>query len=719
MKKKTNKTKSRSTKNNNINNKKKKILVIVESPAKAKTISRYLGKDYVVDSSNGHLIDLPKSRLAIDVENDFQPEYKVIRGRMSILKNLKKQASNSEKVLLATDPDREGEAISWHLANAIKEVNPEIKRITFNEITKSAIQESLNHIRDIDICKVNAQQARRILDRLVGYNISPILWKKVKAGLSAGRVQSIALKLICERENEVKAFQSEEYWTIEVEFGKNNKQFAAKLIKMHDEKIEIKNKEEAEKISALLKEANFSISDVIVKERKKNPLPPYITSTLQQDGLNRIGFSAYRTMRIAQQLYQGIELKDEGPVGLITYMRTDSTRIASSALTQTRSFISENFGKDYLPDNPIIYKRKKNVQDAHESIRPTDITRTPEKVSDSLSPEQYKLYKLIYNRFLGSQMNPAILLQTGIQIQGINGDTNFELKLNLSRYKFDGFTKIYSYDNNGEIEDVPDMEKGENLTFKELKAIQHFTQPPPRYNDASLVKVLEESGIGRPSTYAPTIATLEFRYYITREERQLIPTELGQVVNGLLIENFPRIVNINFTAEIEEKLDEIAEAKSDWKQMLREFYPSFIETVEEALENIEEIEDFKKGIPTEEICEKCGSPIVEKIGRYGRFLACSSFPECRNAKPLPIADCPVPGCDGKLVMRRSRKRRKFYACSNSECDYILWKKPLEEKCPECNYYLVSSGNRNRQIKKCSNKNCDYQIEEKGSVINVG
>ncbi len=437
---------------------------------------------------------------------------------------------------------------------------------------------------------------------------------------------------------------------------------------------------------------------------------------MQQDGLNRLGYSAYRTMRIAQVLYSGVELKDEGLVGLITYMRTDSTRIAPSALDQTRAFIAENIGKEYLPENPVIYKTKKKAQDAHEAIRPTDITRTPEKVSDSLGPAEYKLYKLIYNRFLASQMNPAILLQTSINIKGINGDTDFGLKLSYSKYKFDGFTKVYSYNNNKDpIKGLPDIGEGESLDFKDLKSIQHFTQPPPRYNDASLVKVLEESGIGRPSTYAPTIATLDFRYYITREGRQLIPTELGQVVNGLLTEHFPEIVNTNFTSEIEEKLDKIAEEKADWKEMLREFYPSFIESVEKALENIEEIEDFKKGIPTDEVCEKCGSPMVEKIGRYGRFLACSGFPECRNAKPLPIADCPVPGCDGKIVLRRSRKRRKFYACSKEDCNYVLWKKPLKENCPECNYYLVLSKTKNRQLKKCSNKECDYEIEEKGSV----
>ena len=508
-----------------------------------------------MDSANGHLVDLPKSGMAVDVENDFEPEYKVIRGRMSIVKELKKKAKAAEKVLLAADPDREGEAISWHLANILKEVNPDIKRIVFNEITKEAIQESLNNIKDIDIDKVNAQQARRILDRLVGYNISPILWKKVKAGLSAGRVQSVALKLICVREKEIRAFKPEEYWTVDAEFTKNDSVFPAKLKKMNDEDVEIKNKDEADRINSLLEGADFIISDITARERKKNPFAPYITSKLQQDSLNRLGFAAQRTMRIAQQLYQGIAVKGEGHIGLITYMRTDSTRIAQGALEDVRGYIKDRFGEKYLPENPNIYKNKKNAQDAHEAIRPTDIKRIPDDIMDSLAPEQYKLYRLIYNRYLASQMNPAIILQTGITINGKNKDTDFILKLNFSKYKFKSFTEVYSYDNNGQISDAPDLAVNEKLDLKEIKCEQHFTQPPPKFNDASLIKVLEESGIGRPSTYAPTIATLEFRFYITREGRQLNPTELGIIVSDLLTENFSDIFNESFTSDIEEKLD--------------------------------------------------------------------------------------------------------------------------------------------------------------------
>lgn len=688
------------------NVKKKKIFVIVESPAKAKTINKYLGRDYIVDSSKGHLIDLPKSRLAVDIENDFKPEYKVIRGRASILKELKKKAGNCESVLLAADPDREGEAISWHLANALKVVNHNIKRIVFNEITKDSIREAIKHPIDIDMNKVNSQQARRILDRLVGYKISPILWQKVKAGLSAGRVQSVTLRLICEREDEIIRFHPQEYWSIEVEFNKNGEMFKAKLVKYNGEKIEINNKEEADKISQLLRKSEFYVSDIVEKERRRNPLPPYITSKIQQDGLNRLGFSAQRTMRIAQQLYEGIDVEGEGPVGLITYMRTDSTRIADSAMSQTRDFIKEKFGNSYLPDTPNVYKSKKSAQDAHEAIRPTSITRTPEEIKHSLTPEQNKLYELIYNRFLASQMTQAVMQLTSIIINGENKE-DFELHISFSKYKFDGFTKVYSYNVNETQDNIPEMEKGEKLKFNELFSQQHFTQPPPRYSDASIIKILEESGIGRPSTYAPTVATLEWRYYIIKEGRQIIPTELGKLINILLVKNFPDIINVDFTAEIEEKLDEIAEARINWIQMLKDFYPAFIEDVNKALENIEQIDDYKKGIPTDKVCEKCGEPMVKKLGRFGYFLACSGFPDCRNAKPLPIADCPVPGCDGKIISRRSKRKKTFYVCTNDDCEYILWSKPLKDKCPKCGYYLIFSKKNKMLIRKCSNKDCDY------------
>ncbi len=704
------------TKSRKKKTKKKKILVIVESPAKAKTINKYLGNDYIVDSSKGHLIDLPKSRLAVDVDNGFEPEYKIIKGRASILRELKKKAGAAKSVLLAADPDREGEAISWHLFNALKPVNPEIKRIVFNEITKDAIKESLNHPTEINMKMVNSQQARRILDRLVGYKISPILWKKVKAGLSAGRVQSIALKIICEREEEVNKFGPKEYWTIEVDLEKGDEAFNAKLVKRNNEKIEINNKEETDQICDKLKKSDFNVADIVIKERKRNPLSPYITSKLQQDGLNRLGYSAQRTMRVAQQLYEGMDITGEGPVGLITYMRTDSTRISQTALEQTREYIKTSFGEKYLPESPNIYKSKKNAQDAHEAIRPTSIRRTPESVKVNLSPEQYKLYELIYNRFLASQMTPAILQMTSIIINGQNNDDVFELHLNYSKYQFDGFTKVYYYNDKDEDNNVPDLKKDDKLDLKDIIPEQHFTQPPPRYSDASLIKILEESGIGRPSTYAPTIATLDSRYYIQREGRQLVPTQLGKLINKLLTKNFPDIINIDFTAEIEEKFDKIADEDCDWKQMLEEFYPKLMKRVEYALEHIEEIDDYKKGIPTDKVCEKCNRPMVKKLGRFGYFLACSGFPECRNAKPLPIADCCVPGCEGKIIGARTKKKRKFFVCTNEECEYILWSKPLQDKCPKCHYYLIHAKKNKKLIKKCSNQKCDYIEKEEDYVV---
>ncbi|MBU1078621.1 MAG: type I DNA topoisomerase [Spirochaetes bacterium] len=707
--------------------KKKKILVIVESPAKAKTINKYLGSNFIVDSSKGHLIDLPKSRLAVDVDNNFQPEYKIIKGRASILKELKKKAGAAKSVLLAADPDREGEAISWHLANALKEVNPDIKRIIFNEITKDAIRESVDHPVEIDMNKVNSQQARRILDRLVGYKISPILWKKVKAGLSAGRVQSVALKIICDREDEISIFVPQEYWTIEVEFIKDKEVFSTNLVKINGEKFEINNKEEADRVSSLLHDSKFHVAEIIEKERKRNPLPPYITSKLQQDGLNRLGYSAQRTMRIAQQLYEGIDITGEGPAGLITYMRTDSTRIGNSALQQVREYIKEEFGDQYLPEEPNVYKSKKNVQDAHEAIRPTSVARTPESIKENLTPDQYKLYSLIYNRFLASQMTPGLLMMTTVMITGINKDENFELHLNYSKYKFDGFTRVYSYSGKEANNNIPHLDKDEKLQFHEMKTEQHFTQPPARYSDASIIKVLEESGIGRPSTYAPIISTLEWRYYIQREGRQLIPTELGMLISKLLVKNFPHIMNIDFTVEIEEKLDKIADAEIEWKDMLKDFYPPFMENVEKAMINIEEIDDYKKGLPTDEVCdkinpetgEKCGAPMVKKLGRYGYFLACSRFPDCRNAKPLPIADCPVPGCDGQIIGRQSKRKRKFFVCSKEDCNYILWSKPLKDKCPKCRYYLIYARKDKQTIKKCSNPECDYwKLSEEDQKVHV-
>ncbi len=694
--------------------KKEKILVIVESPSKAKTINKYLGKDYVVESSKGHLIDLPKSKLGVDIENNFQPKYQVIRGKAPLLNNLKKKAKSASKVFLAADPDREGEAISYHLANALEKFNPDIKRIVFNEITKSAIEEAVKKPQELDMNKVNAQQSRRILDRLVGYNLSPLLWAKIKRGLSAGRVQSVALKIICEREKEIEDFKPVEYWTFEGVFSKENssKEFFARLSKIDGKKVEFIGKEESVEITKLLKTAVYSVSDVIEKERKKNPLPPYITSKLQQDGLNRLGFPARKTMRLAQRLYEGVEIPGEGFVGLITYMRTDSTRISPMALEQTRKFIAEEFGDKYLPDSPNIYRSKKSAQDAHEAIRPTSIYRTPESIKSALDRDLYRLYKLIYSRFLASQMTPALISQRTVLIDGINNGKTFTFPITVSKYIFDGFTKVYNF---GSMEkaNIPVLHKGDKIQLLDIKTEQHFTQPPPRFTDASLIKVLEESGIGRPATYAPTIATLENRYYITREGRQLIPTELGKITNKMLVENFPEIINEDFTAQMEEKLDEVAEAKLDWVQMLKDFYPKFKMSVDRAHEHIEEIPDYKQGTPTNEVCEKCGAPMVKKLGRFGYFLACSNFPECRNAKPIPVADCPAPGCDGKIVVKTSKRRRKFYVCTNypDKCNFITWDKPIvNEKCPKCGYYLSFSKKGKKMYKKCTNPDCDFIVE---------
>lgn len=691
--------------------KKEKILVIVESPSKAKTINKYLGADYMVDSSKGHLIDLPKSRLAVDVEHDFKPEYKVIKGKLSILKELKKKAAMASEVLLAADPDREGEAISWHLANALKDSNPVIKRIVFNEITHDAILEALTKPQDINVSLVNAQQARRILDRLVGYKISPILWKKVKAGLSAGRVQSIALRLICEREKEIQGFTPQEYWSVDVEFVKDQKPFLVRLAKINGEKINIESQKEAERISGLLQGTEFVIQDIVMTEKKRYPLPPHITSKLQQDSFNRLGFTSQKTMMIAQQLYEGIDLEGEGPVGLITYMRTDSTRISPLAVQQTRDYIQKTFGPAYLPESPNVFKSSKNAQDAHEAIRPTLIQRTPDSIKHSLTPDQYRLYRLIYERSLSCQMTPAVISQNTIYVRGEKEGQVFDLQISHSHYMFDGFTKVYPVSVKNGV-DLPELVKGESLPLNRIVPEQHFTQPPPRFSDASLVKILEESGIGRPSTYAPTVATLENRYYVLREGRQLVPTQLGILVNDLLMKHFPSIMNVNFTAQMEEKLDEVAEARADWIRLLKDFYPEFEGAVSRAMEHMEEITDYKKGIPNGDMCEKCGSPMVKKLGRGGYFLACSGFPKCRNAKPLPIADCPVPGCTGKIIQRRSKRRRSFYACTNPECRYVIWSKPLKEKCPKCHYYLVYGKKGKTLVKKCSNESCGFQLEEK-------
>ncbi len=687
-------------------NKNNKTLVIVESPSKSKTINKFLGDKYIITSSMGHIIDLPKSRLAVDVENGFTPEYITIRGKAKILNALKKKASQVSRILLATDPDREGEAISWHLSNALSPKNSNIKRIEFNEITESAIKEAVENPRDINYNLVNAQQARRILDRIVGYYISPLLWKKVKKGLSAGRVQSVALNIICVREKEIDNFNPEEYWSIDIVFSAGGHEFTASLYTYKGEKIKLSNKQEVDRILSELANKEFTVKSIQKKERKRKASAPYITSRLQQDAAQKLGFTSSKTMMIAQQLYEGIDLTGEGPVGLITYLRTDSTRISDTALTSVREYLSENFKPDYLPEKPNVYKNNKSAQDAHEAIRPTDVQRTPDSVKKDLSKDQFKLYNLIWRRFVASQMTPEVSEVCTI----ILGADDIEFKASGSRVLFDGFAAVEKPEKSKKY-DLPDMKEGDVLKVNEIIPEQHFTTPPPRYNDATLVKFLEESGIGRPSTYASIINTLISRYYITRSGRQLVPTFLGNLVNNIVTKYFPSLVSVDFTASMEEKLDMIEEAKFDWVSMLKDFYPSFKETVDEAEEKLETM----KGILDEEtdiVCEKCGRKMMKKLGKYGFFLACSGFPDCRNAKSLPLGKCPREDCDGDVVKRSSKKGRPFYACTNyPDCEFITRDTPSQKACHNCGKVLFIKNIKGKgQELHCLNEKCGFKME---------
>jgi DNA topoisomerase-1 len=686
--------------------KKPSTLVIVESPSKAKTINKYLGNDYIISSSVGHIIDLPKSRLAIDVNDNFKPEYITIRGKAKILNELKKKASSVTRVLLATDPDREGEAISWHLSNALTPKNPNIQRIEFNEITEKAVKEAVAHPRSINMEMVNAQQARRILDRIVGYNISPVLWRKVKRGLSAGRVQSVALKVICDRESEIDGFIPREYWSVDVTCRHKNKPFTASLTHHKGEKIEISSAAEADTAVAALRSSPIVVKEKKIKERRRNPQAPYITSKLQQDAANRLGFTSQKTMMVAQQLYQGVEITGEGPVGLITYMRTDSTRISDYAMEAVRNYIRSNFEPAYCPDTPNTYRNKKNAQDAHEAIRPSDVNRTPESVKKDLSRDQYRLYELIWKRFVTSQMTPEISEATTVVLE--SGE--YTLRATGSTVLFKGFS-IIDRDEKTEKIQLPDVKEGDTVEATDFLPEQHFTTPPPRFNDASLVKFLEESGVGRPSTYAPTLDTLLKRYYITRQGRQLVPTVLGKLVSGIMVEHFPDLVSVDFTADMEEKLDLVEEAKKDWVAMLADFYGPFIIEVNRAEENIKDM----KGILDEEtdmVCDKCGSKMMKKLGRFGFFLACSGFPECRNAKPLPLGRCPR--CHtGDIVKRASKKGRgSFYSCTNyPECEFLTRENPSSHNCPKCGSILFEKKIKGRgEELSCLNLDCGYRVE---------
>ncbi|MGA1865368.1 MAG: type I DNA topoisomerase [bacterium] len=796
-------------------------LIIVESPAKVRTLKKFLGSDYLIKASVGHIKDLPKNRLGVDIENGFRPEYITIRGKAKILNEIKDTARKAEKIFLAPDPDREGEAIGWHIANEIEAPKDKIYRVLFNEITKGAVLKGLKSPSRIDLNKVNAQQARRILDRLVGYQISPILWEKVKWGLSAGRVQSVAVRIICEREREIKAFAPEEYWSITALLeGDNPPFFSAKVHQYKGKKLSIPDKSHADKILDILKTATYKVKQVAKREQKRRPPPPFITSTLQQEASRVYRFPAKKTMAVAQRLYEGKALGEEGSVGLITYMRTDSTRLAAEAVEEVRALIKEQFGPEYCPLKPLAYKSRKSAQEAHEAIRPTSVYRKPESIQAFLDKDEYALYSLIWKRFAACQMSDALFDITTVDIEA--GD--YTLRATGSCMRFDGYLKLYqqkSKNRDQESEDsdekeetkvLPPLREGEDLTLKELSPKQHFTQPPPRYTEASLIRELEEKGIGRPSTYAAILSTILNREYIFSKERQLYPTELGFIITDLLVENFPQILNVQFTAMMEDRLDQIEEGKEDWIGALNTFYETFHGALEKAKNEMKDVkhegiqtdiacdlcgmpmvikwgrngqflscsgypeckntkqfertEDGKvviaepetakmkcekcgrdmvvkhsrygaflgcSGYPecknivslkgtdqtqqekevTGEKCEKCGEPMVVKNGRYGRFLSCSNYPKCKFVKPLGIGvKCPQEGCGGELVERRSKQGRVFYSCSRyPECNFATWEKPVPAKCPKCGYPIMYESSGKKPLRKCGSKDCDYKSEK--------
>ena len=683
-----------------------KYLVIVESPAKVKTIKKFLGADYEVMASNGHVRDLPKSQLGIDVEHDYEPKYITIRGKGDILASLRKEVKKAQKIYLATDPDREGEAISWHLLKALKLEDKKVYRITFNEITKNAVKESLKNAREIDMNLVDAQQARRVLDRMVGYRISPLLWAKVKRGLSAGRVQSVALRIICDREEEINSFIPEEYWTLDAFFRipGEKKLLVAKYFGFKDKKSAISSREQLDKIVEEIKEEDFRVSEVRKGERSKKPPLPFTTSTLQQEASKTLNFSTQKTMRLAQQLYEGIEIKGNGTVGLITYLRTDSTRVSEEARKMAEEYIRKNYGEAYVGKEPDASKGGKKIQDAHEAIRPTDLNRTPASMKDSLSRDQLRLYQLIWKRFAAGGMQPAKYETTSIKIDA--GRHRFTVA--ASRMLFDGFTSVYSQEEDKAESNVLAKAVTEEtvLALDGLEEKQHFTQPSPHYTEASLVHSLEELGIGRPSTYAPTITTLLARRYIVKENKNLYVTEIGEVVNHMMQEAFPSVVDVNFTANMEALLDSVAEGSVAWKTIVSNFYPDLDEAVKTAEKELEQVET--KDEVSDEVCDLCGRQMVIKYGPHGRFLACPGFPECRNTKPFyEKTGVPCPKCGKDIVLKMTRKGRKYYGCiDNPECDFMIWQKPSAEKCAKCGSMMVFKGNK----LVCIGENCDYVSE---------
>ena len=690
-------------------------LVIVESPAKAHTIQKYLGPDYEVLASMGHVRDLPASRLSVDVKNDFAPNYENIKGKGELIKKLRNEAKKSDYVYLATDPDREGEAISWHLAQLLKLDETEQNRVTFNEITKSGIKYGMEHPRCIDQQLVDAQQARRVLDRIVGYEISPFLWKKIRKGLSAGRVQSVAVRLIVDREDEIRAFTPEEYWTLEAllaKQGAKTKPFTAKYYGTGGKKCEITSEEQANALKAAAEREPFIIKSIKTGTRQKNPAPPFITSTLQQDASRRYGFQAKRTMKVAQELYEGINLPDMGAVGLITYMRTDSLRISDEALFAAHDYIKRTYGDSYALAKPRTFRSKSNAQDGHEAIRPTMIELSPMKIKDSLSADQFKLYKLVWERFIASQM--AACVQDTVSADITAGEHLF--KASGFSVRFDGYTRLYTETQDNDEEqgtNLPRLEEGEQLNLKELKPGQHFTQPPPRYTEATLIRELEENGIGRPSTYAPTLSTILQRGYVEREGKALKPTIVGETVTRLMKEQFGKIVDVNFTAEMEKELDEVEEGKTEWVGMMHHFYDDFTEMLQSAEKNME---GTKMKIPDEEtdiVCELCGRKMVVRHGKYGKFLACPGFPECKNTKTLQ-QETPgsCPRCGKKVLAKKSKTGRTYYGCEdNPACGFMTWDIPLEEKCPRCGSSLFKTTGRMKMI-HCLKEGCGYEKSAK-------
>lgn len=699
----TSKTKKTSRRKTTRRAKPKKNLVIVESPSKAKTIGKFLGRSYKVVASLGHIRDLPKSRMGVDVENNYHPDYISIRGKGDVIKELRKDAKNAKAIYLASDPDREGEAIAWHVSNILKLDDKQKNRVTFNEITKDAVKEAFKEPRTINMDLVDAQQARRVLDRLVGYSISPILWKKVKKGLSAGRVQSVALNLIIQRENEIKQFKPEEYWTIDAEFAHGQDHFQASFYGENGKKVRLHNNDDVQAVLGKLdKRKNFAITKVVRKERKRQPQPPYTTSTMQQDANRRLNFRTRKTMMAAQMLYEGIDIKQGAPVGLITYMRTDSTRIASIAKHEASKFIHERYGGEYAAIKPVKGKLPEGAQDAHEAIRPTSVYRTPAEMKPYLTNDQYKLYSLIWSRFVASQMTPQVVdtMTVDLEQAGVN------FRANGSKVKFPGFTKVYK---RGEEKDnlLPDLDEGDTAKMVSDNPEQHFTQPPARYTEAALIKTLEQNGVGRPSTYAPTLDTIQRRYYVRLVSRHFEPTELGEIVNRIIEQQFPEIVNAKFTADVEGELDQVEEGKQNWIKVVDSFYQPFSKEVKDAEEKVDKIQmrDELAGMD----CEICGAPMVVKMGRYGKFYACSRFPKCRNTKAI-VKDTGVtcPKChQGTVVERKSKKNRVFYGCSRyPDCDFVSWDKPIGRQCPKDGHYLVEKKVKGGKQVVCPNG--DYQ-----------